>query len=280
MIYSTGKIADKERVQPMLTKDIFKAKADNTVDSVIEAFKQVLPQGLNAENTVFVCIGTDRSTGDCLGPLAGTDLEALGYTVFGTLSNPVHGVSIWDRMEELDEYLDRTSQHKTVIAIDACLGKTSSVGKIIISQGPMKPGAGVQKELPSVGDYHIAPIVNVGGYMEYFILQNTSLATVIQLKDCVVEAIQRVIPIPIRETTPAPMLNKISKNQVKAAIRKKGKWAGYLAGNKVNEYHINNGWALGVWVEVASIEELENTLSNFLCYMSPELGTRAAYFSI
>ena len=42
---------------------------------------------------VFLCIGTDRSTGDSLGPLIGSKLaaEVTGdVTVIGTLEHPVH----------------------------------------------------------------------------------------------------------------------------------------------------------------------------------------------
>ena len=42
---------------------------------------------------VFLCIGTDRSTGDSLGPLIGSRLEAEGIgdvVVIGTLEHPVH----------------------------------------------------------------------------------------------------------------------------------------------------------------------------------------------
>lgn len=38
---------------------------------------------------VLACIGTDRATGDCLGPLVGTNLKRLGYTVVGTLDEPL-----------------------------------------------------------------------------------------------------------------------------------------------------------------------------------------------
>lgn len=42
---------------------------------------------------VFLCIGTDRSTGDSLGPLIGYKLKQerrRGTLVFGTLDRPVH----------------------------------------------------------------------------------------------------------------------------------------------------------------------------------------------
>ena len=42
---------------------------------------------------IFVCIGTDRSTGDSLGPLVGYKLKYLSKNniyIYGTLENPIH----------------------------------------------------------------------------------------------------------------------------------------------------------------------------------------------
>lgn len=46
-------------------------------------------------------------------------------------------------------------------------------------------GAGVNKQLPPVGDIHLTGIVNVGGFMEYFVLQNTRLSLVMRLSDII-----------------------------------------------------------------------------------------------
>ena len=49
---------------------------------------------------ILVCIGTDRSTGDALGPLVGTKLEQVGiknFQVFGTLDEPVHALNLEEK---------------------------------------------------------------------------------------------------------------------------------------------------------------------------------------
>jgi len=43
--------------------------------------------------------------------------------------------------------------------------------------------------LPPVGDMHITGIVNVGGFMEYFVLQNTRLSLVMKMSHIIAEAI-------------------------------------------------------------------------------------------
>jgi putative sporulation protein YyaC len=137
---------------------------------------------------VFVCIGTDRSTGDALGPLVGTRLKAhrfSGIHLYGTLDKPVHAVNLQETLDDIAAI----HVNPFLVGIDACLGQMSSVGHIRVAPGPVKPGAGVRKELPPVGDIHITGIVNVGGFMEYFVLQNTRLSLVFDMADTIANAI-------------------------------------------------------------------------------------------
>ena len=66
-----------------------------------------------SKSVVFLCIGTDRSTGDSLGPLIGYKISGLrnrNVHVYGTLENPVHARNI-------DEVMKRVAAdcHKTGI---------------------------------------------------------------------------------------------------------------------------------------------------------------------
>ena len=140
------------------------------------------------DSVCFICIGTDRSTGDSFGPLVGTALEKKGYQVFGTLKYPVHAMN-------LEETIAKLPKGKTIIAVDAALGKMESVGNIKVEAGAIKPGTGVGKELPSVGDYRIKGVVNVGGYMEYLVLQNTRLNVVMEMVDKTIEIIAEAYPV-------------------------------------------------------------------------------------
>jgi hypothetical protein len=40
-----------------------------------------------------------------------------------------------------------------------------------------------------VGDYHLIGVVNVAGYMEHVVLQNTRLSLVIRMADVITEAL-------------------------------------------------------------------------------------------
>lgn len=141
---------------------------------------------------VIVCIGTDRSTGDCLGPLVGRQLDnyhSEHYYVYGTIAKPVHALNLADTIKDIYA----THHQPFIIAIDACLGQASSVGYIQSDIGPLKPGAGVNKQLPEVGDVHITAVVNVGGFMEYFVLQNTRLHLVMTMSEIIAYSLYSAI---------------------------------------------------------------------------------------
>ena len=136
---------------------------------------------------IVVCIGSDRSTGDSLGPLTGSKLQSMHRFphVYGTLDEPVHATN-------LSETLDRLrNQHESpfLIAVDACLGRLDSVGCVTIGKGSLRPGAAVKKELPPVGDVYVTGIVNVGGFMEHLVLQSTRLQLVMKMAEAIASGI-------------------------------------------------------------------------------------------
>ncbi|MCQ1531666.1 spore protease YyaC [Lutispora saccharofermentans] len=137
----------------------------------------------NYTDTVLLCIGTDRSTGDCLGPLVGhklKDMKLKNVHIYGSLDEPVHAKNLKDYIDKLNLF-----PNPFVIAIDACLGKIDRVGFINVREGPLFPGAGVNKALPSVGNISITGIVNVCGFMEVMVLQNTRLSLVMNLANVI-----------------------------------------------------------------------------------------------
>lgn len=149
----------------------------------------LLPLGKN-QPIVFVCIGTDRSTGDSLGPLVGTLLNEKkaslpSFNVYGTLAEPIHAMNLQEKLNEIH----KLHADPFIIGIDACLGKVRSVGIVQIGEGPVKPGAGVNKDLPAVGNAHITGIVNVSGFMEFMVLQNTRLHLVLNMAKKIADGI-------------------------------------------------------------------------------------------
>ena len=165
------------------------------------------------ERVLYLCIGSDRSTGDSLGPLIGHMLTCkdrryphgrhrepdmllkqngvYGYgcpDVLGTLRQPVHAVNL----EEIIELIEQEYGDAVVVAIDASIGSREHVGCITLSKGAMKPGLGVSKDLTAVGHISITGIVGSQGRFEPLILQNTRLSVVMELADCICRGIETV----------------------------------------------------------------------------------------
>lgn len=144
---------------------------------------------------VWVCVGTDRSTGDSLGPFVGTMLTEAGVpNVYGTLDHPIHALNLAETLERIKE----AHPDACIIGIDACLGKAKSVGSMKLRDGALEPGIAAGKVLPSVGDYNIIGVVDVGGFMEYadqgfnkVVLQDTRLSLVIKMAKSITDFILR-----------------------------------------------------------------------------------------
>ena len=144
--------------------------------------KRIAAKHSLAEMT-FLCIGTDRSSGDCLGPWIGTLLSEAGFAqVIGTLEHPCDA-------ESLPDVIPLLSPDRTVLAIDACLGRPESVGAYLVASSPLVPAQSMGRTFPPLGTYSIAGIVNATGLKPYWTLQTTSLYRVMKMAAEAAEAI-------------------------------------------------------------------------------------------
>jgi putative sporulation protein YyaC len=145
------------------------------------------------EKTIIVlCIGTDRSTGDSLGPLVGYRLgryKLPHVRVVGNLEHPVHAANLDQTLERLIS----ETPFPYIIAIDACLGTAGHIGRIMVGNGPIRPGAGLKKDLPETGDMHVTGIVNHGGWMEFMVLQNTRLSLVMKMAETIADGLHHAL---------------------------------------------------------------------------------------
>ncbi|MCL2461778.1 MAG: spore protease YyaC [Defluviitaleaceae bacterium] len=136
---------------------------------------------------VFLCIGSDRATGDCLGPITGHKLSAASaagryFTVYGTLENPIHAKNIGEAMDNIYNAHD----DPFIIAVDACLGRMERIGFLTVGGGGLAPGAGLHKRLPDVGNVFVTGVVNCfSGIVDFAALQNTRLGLVMKMSDVI-----------------------------------------------------------------------------------------------
>lgn len=156
----------------------------NQIEKAICSHLQEVGRG---RELIYLCIGTDRATGDCLGPLVGSRLKSLSpqSRIFGTLETPVHATNLQEALDEITGSYD----NPFIIAVDACLGNAERIGYINVRRGSLKPGTALNKSLPEVGDFHISAVVNVGGFFEHMVLQNTRLFIVYQMADIIAKGL-------------------------------------------------------------------------------------------
>lgn len=177
----------------MTNKVIIDSREKNSIiqlrDSLCEELYPIFKEN---RPVVFLCIGTDRSTGDSLGPLIGDKLKFLvrdKVCLYGNLEFPVHAKNLCETLEAINKKFT----NPYIVAIDACLGSIQNIGKIFVEKKPLSPGAAMNKDLPQVGDLSITGIVNISGTLEFMVLQNTRLYTVMMLADIISKGIYHSI---------------------------------------------------------------------------------------
>lgn len=143
---------------------------------------------------VILCIGTDRMIGDSLGPLVGSILykNISGISpVYGTLQQPIHALNLSSSWEQIK----KKHPYSLIIAVDASLGPYERIGSAFIRTGCVKPGAGVNKNLPPVGHIAITGIVNEETSHPYLSLQTSRLSVVVQTAEQIADCLQQVLSV-------------------------------------------------------------------------------------
>lgn len=138
-------------------------------------------------DTVIICIGTDKCIGDCLGPLVGTLLESslLPLPIYGTIAAPIHALNINQRLNEIN----KKHPNAYILGIDACLGDLDSIGEIHTRDYSIKPGKGVGKSLPEVGMASIIGIVDSSNTSDLFSSRSIRLSLILDMAKVIAKGI-------------------------------------------------------------------------------------------
>ena len=122
-------------------------------------------QGMKKINTVVLCIGTMRVTGDSVGPRVGDILKARGVNCF------VYGDSTTNiNAHKLDVYrnlIDVCHKADIIIAVDAALGEKADVGRVKITNNGLFPGRALGRKGKSLGDIGVLAVVGEKGGDNY-----------------------------------------------------------------------------------------------------------------
>ncbi|MGL4991990.1 MAG: spore protease YyaC [Sarcina sp.] len=138
-------------------------------------------------DAIIICIGTDKCIGDCLGPLIGTFLTEKHFPlqVYGTLENPIHALNLETEIEKIKSI----HPNNFIIAIDACLGDSKSIGEIHIREDSLKPGKGVGKTLPEIGNISIIGIIDSSSKKDIFSSRAIRLSLVMKIATVIVNSL-------------------------------------------------------------------------------------------
>lgn len=77
----------------------------------------------------------------------------------------------------------------SVVAIDACLGDSNSIGEIHARNEPIHPGKGVGKSLRSVGDMSIIAIVDSSENIDLFTSRPIRLSFILDMSKVIVDSL-------------------------------------------------------------------------------------------
>lgn len=142
------------------------------------------------EEIIIVCIGTDKVTGDSLGPLVGTLLteRKISVSVYGTMQDPIHSTNF----NQWKNKIKRSHKHPLIIVIDAAKGVNEKKGEIIVKRGSVYPALAVKKSRDSIGDISIFGVVlNPEDAIEE--VSSVRLSLIWQMAKIIVNAISEVL---------------------------------------------------------------------------------------
>ncbi|MGN0818901.1 MAG: spore protease YyaC [Christensenellaceae bacterium] len=136
---------------------------------------------------VILCIGSDTTISDSLGPIVGSKLQekALPCFIYGTLSKPITAKEI----ESVRRFVASAHPYSPVLVIDAAVTESSEKGYIKFLSDGIKPGLGINKDLPKLGDCSIIAIVCEKKTFLKNISTATRLGEVYRLADTISEGV-------------------------------------------------------------------------------------------
>jgi putative sporulation protein YyaC len=138
---------------------------------------------------IILCVGSDLSVGDSLGPIVGTKLKeklcGINLYVYGTLKKPITAKEV----KYLNKFLKQTHPQSQIIAVDAAVGKSGDIGLIKVNNDKLSPGSGANKKLAAVGDVSIMGIVAEKTMFNYSLFAATRLNIIYKMADIIAEGI-------------------------------------------------------------------------------------------
>lgn len=156
-----------------------------------QALYSLLPQG--TEHIYVIGIGSNRISGDSLGPFVGTLLKNSypdHLTILGNLQSPLDATTL---VPELTSFTFK--KNSFVIGVDSVFGSEEMVNSIVVNDGHIVPGIGLGNILPPIGDSGITGVVLENDPL----LKNSLLCTDLHLVYTMATSIAKGISLTVRQ---------------------------------------------------------------------------------
>ena len=142
---------------------------------------------------VIVCVGSDLVIGDSLGPITGSMLryktQGLNVFIYGTLASPVTAKEI----KYIRTLLQNSHPNSQIVTVDAAVGEEGDIGLVKLTDSPLKPGAGAQKKLGSIGDVSALGIVAEKSLGNYGLFNTTRLNLVYTMSEIISDSLSTLL---------------------------------------------------------------------------------------
>lgn len=170
-------------------------------EGVCLSLRKILPA--DEHLPVILCIGSDLSVGDSLGPITGTKLKerlaGLPCYIYGTLSKPITAHEV----KYMNDFLRETHPESRIIAIDAAVGLAGDIGLVKVTPRGLKPGSGANKKLSKVGNVSILGIVAEKSVFNYSLFSATRLNVVYRMSEIIAEGVSSYIIESLKRRIPS-----------------------------------------------------------------------------
>lgn len=161
-----------------------------TVDGVPSSMGDTIARLLELDEKppIILCIGSDKFTVDCLGPIVGDMLNKnykLPTFIYGGLRRTVTARNL----EIAKEFISLMHPNRKLLVVDACVGQTNEFGLIKVVNDGIFPGIAVGKNLEKIGDISILGVVAERTFNYKKLLYSTKLNTVIEIAEVISKSI-------------------------------------------------------------------------------------------
>ena len=145
----------------------------------------------NYSDICLIFVGTDANIGDSLAPLAASIISVKNGNIFtyGNLNCTITA----NEVPFMCEFVKNAHPTSFCLVIDAAVGKKEDVGVIKVQNRGIKPGLGVNKDLPMMGNGSIIGIISEKSEKNGGNLAITRLSYVYKMAKVIAEGLQSYI---------------------------------------------------------------------------------------